>query len=68
MLRRHLLRLKRLSKAAIRRYKRYVAETDDSLARVKAAALDANREMFADPANTAGIARYVEKGLLPWEK
>ncbi len=67
LLRKHLLRLKRLSKPAIARYKRYASELDGSLTQAKPAALRMNIEVFSDPANLAGIHRYVTTGRFPWE-
>ncbi len=68
LLRKHLLRLRRLSKAAILRYKRYRNELDDSLLRSKPKALTANLEVFTDRENLNKIARYVESGKFPWEE
>lgn len=67
LLRRHLLRLRRLSKTAIMRYKRYTNQLNDSLTPAKELATSANKEVFSDPANLAGIARFVETGVFPWE-
>lgn len=67
LLRRHLLRLKRLSKTAIHRYKRYASRIGPSLAAFKSDAVAANVEVFSDPRNLEGIARYVERGIFPWE-
>jgi polyketide biosynthesis enoyl-CoA hydratase PksH len=68
LLRKHLLRLRRISKASVRRYKRYVSELDDSLRRHMPAAIFANHEMFSDTGNLEAISRYVETGLFPWEQ
>jgi polyketide biosynthesis enoyl-CoA hydratase PksH len=68
LLRRHLLRLRRLSKPAIRRYKAYMKEIGAPLAAVKPAAVAANLEMFCDAGNRQAITRYVEQGVFPWEK
>lgn len=67
LVRKHLLRLKCLSKTGISRYKRYMSELDRSLLQIKSSALAANREVFSDPDNLQGIFRYVEKGQFPWE-
>jgi polyketide biosynthesis enoyl-CoA hydratase PksH len=67
LLRRNLLRLRRLSKTAIRRYKSYMKDLSVSLAALQAPAVAANREMFADTANQQAIVRYVERGIFPWE-
>ena len=68
LLRRHLLRLRRLSRDAIARYKEYVNRLDDSLARSRALALEGNRAVFADARNLEKISRYVQTGLFPWEE
>lgn len=67
LLRRHLQRLRRLSKTAIQRYKTYVNQVNGPLPDLKPAAIAGNREVFSDDANLQAIARYVEKGLFPWE-
>jgi polyketide biosynthesis enoyl-CoA hydratase PksH len=67
LLRKHLLRLRRLSKEAVIRYKRYANELNDSINRLKPLALSANREQFSDESNLQAISRYLEQGLLPWE-
>ncbi|HET8798558.1 MAG TPA: enoyl-CoA hydratase/isomerase, partial [Thermoanaerobaculia bacterium] len=68
LLRRHLQRLRRLSKTAIRRYKSYMGRLSGPIVDLKGPAVAANREIFSDPANLAAITRYVERGLFPWEK
>lgn len=68
LLRRHLLRLRRLSKPAIARYKEYMGRLDDSLLRARAHALAGNREVFSDDQNLRLISRYVQTGLFPWEE
>ncbi len=67
LLRKHLLRLMRLSKSTISRYKRYINEVDDSLFRLKSMAIKSNYEVFTDPSTLAKINRYVVTGKLPWE-
>jgi polyketide biosynthesis enoyl-CoA hydratase PksH len=67
LLRKHLLRLRRLSKMGISRYKRYMNGLYDSLLQNKSLALSANKEVFSDPHNLQGIFRYVETGQFPWE-
>lgn len=66
LLRKHLLRLRRLSKVGILRYKRYISELNGLLLQSKSVALAANQEVFSDPCNLEGIIRYVEKGQFPW--
>ena len=68
LLRRHLQRLRRLSKTAIRRYKTYVSRISVSLQALKLPAVAANLEIFSDANNLEAITRYVEQGLFPWEK
>lgn len=68
LLRRHLQRLRRLSKTAIRRYKNYMSRISVPLAEQRQAAIAANREVFSDTGNLRAITRYVEHGLFPWEK
>jgi len=67
LLRKHLLRLRHLDKAAIGRYKLYRAELDGVIDGARTLALDSNRQMFADPAIRGGIVRYVTEGKFPWE-
>jgi len=67
LLRKHLLRLRHLSKTGIMRYKRYMNELNASLREVKSLAVAANHEVFSDPDNLKGIFRYVEEGLFPWQ-
>lgn len=68
LLRKHLLRLRRLSKPSIARYKKYISDLDQTIPLVKPLALSANREIFSDQENLKGILRYVETGLFPWER
>jgi polyketide biosynthesis enoyl-CoA hydratase PksH len=67
LLRKHLLRLRRLSKTGILRYKQYMHQLNDVLLQSKPLALAANREIFSDPQNLEKIFRFVEQGLFPWE-
>jgi polyketide biosynthesis enoyl-CoA hydratase PksH len=67
ILRKHLLRLRRLSKKGVTRYKSYMAEIDNSLVSSKTKALAANLEVFSDTENLSRIARYVQTGAFPWE-
>ncbi len=68
LLRKKLLRLRRLSKTAIVRYKRYMTALDDTPAASKTLALEANLEVFSDQDNLDKIARYVRTGQFPWEQ
>lgn len=67
LLRRHLLRLRRLSKTGILRYKSYMSELYALLHSSRSLALSANKEIFSDPLILEWISRYVEKGEFPWE-
>lgn len=67
LLRRHLLRLRRLPKKGIARYKRYMNDSQTFLMQSKTRALEANKEVFSDPQNLEGIYRFVETGQFPWE-
>lgn len=67
LLRKHLVRLQRLSKPALARYKSYMAELSGLLEAGKPRALAANAEMFSDPENQRNIRRYVEEAKFPWE-
>ncbi|MCP4285433.1 MAG: enoyl-CoA hydratase/isomerase [Gammaproteobacteria bacterium] len=68
LLRKHLLRLRRLSKIGIMRYKRYMNGLHDSLLHSKSLAVAANKEIFSEPRTLQGIFRYVETGQFPWEE
>jgi polyketide biosynthesis enoyl-CoA hydratase PksH len=67
LLRKHLLRLRRLTKPAIARYKRYATQLDTRIAQCQPAAVRSNIEVFSDPANMQAISRYVTTGRFPWE-
>lgn len=67
LLRNHLIRLRRLNRDAIARYKSHRAKQDDSIVRTRDAALAANRAMFADPTVRDNIRRYVTEAKFPWE-
>ena len=68
LLRRHLQRLRRLSKTGIRRYKTYMSRMIVPLRDQKSRAVAANLEAFSDPDNLHAITRYVDHGVFPWEK
>lgn len=68
LLRKHLLRLRRVSRTGVARYKRFFAALDGSIEGDRDKALAANRQVFSDPENLAGIVRYVETGAFPWER
>ena len=67
LLRRHLQRLRRLSKPAIRRYKSYMSRIGMPLRDLKSTAVSGNLELFSDPVNMQAISRFVERGVFPWE-
>ena len=67
LLRRNLLRLRRLNKTSIARYKRYMHSIEGSLDACEPGALAANREVFSDTENLQRISRYVKTGEFPWE-
>ncbi|WNG27784.1 enoyl-CoA hydratase/isomerase [Cystobacter fuscus] len=67
LLRRHLLRLRCLSKTGVSRYKNYLRNLDNTLLASRAKAIEANREVFSDEENLRKIARYVSTGQFPWE-
>ena len=68
LLRKHLLRLKLLTKNAIMRYKSYINKITHPLGQLKELAIKANLEVFSDPQNINGIKNFVETGIFPWEK
>ncbi|NQX71870.1 enoyl-CoA hydratase/isomerase [Paenibacillus alba] len=67
LLRKHLLRLKHLSKTGVQRYKGYSTELYDALHKCKPLAIKANQEVFSDSGNLELLNRFIEKGLFPWE-
>jgi polyketide biosynthesis enoyl-CoA hydratase PksH len=67
LLRKHLLRLRRVSKTAIGRYKDYANRINGNLVEAKPMAVAGNIEAFSDPTNIAAISRYVDTGAFPWE-
>lgn len=67
LLRKHLLRLRRLGKDGISRYKKYMNKLNDFPELSKYDALDANIEVFSDEDNVKKITRFVTTGRFPWE-
>ena len=67
LLRKHLLRLRRLSKDGIQGYKRYMLSQDEFLYNAKDRAVKGNLDIFSNEENLAKITRYVETGQFPWE-
>lgn len=67
LLRKHLLRLRLLSKKGVTRYKNYITQLSDFTEVAKPNALAANLEVFSDQENLDKIARFVKTGQFPWE-
>lgn len=67
LLRKNLLRLRRLNKKSVARYKHYLSAIEGSLDAAEPKALAANRDVFADVENLQRISRYVKTGQFPWE-
>lgn len=67
LLRKHLLRLRLLSKEGISRYKEYMVKINNFLTTSKTSALEANKEIFSDQKNLESIHRYITTGKFPWE-
>ena len=67
LLRKHLVRLKRLTKPAISRYKHYTDCLDRIITHARPDALRANTAAFTDSRNLENIVRYVRTGQFPWE-
>ncbi len=67
LLRKHLLRLRNLSKDGVMRYKRYAYSLESSLWTCKSKAIEANIEVFTNPDNLRKISRYAQTGRFPWE-
>ena len=67
LLRTFLSRLNRVPRSAIASCKDYLRELDGGTEWTKPRALAVNRDVFSDPRYVAGITRYVEDGLFPWE-
>jgi polyketide biosynthesis enoyl-CoA hydratase PksH len=67
LLRKNLLRLRRLNKTSVARYKRYMAAIETSIGVAEPMALAANRDVFSDVENLQRISRYVKTGQFPWE-
>lgn len=68
LLRKHLLRLRRIQKPAIIRYKNFMRKNREILDKSKDLSIEANKEVFSDPHNLSLIRRFIEEGKYPWEK
>jgi polyketide biosynthesis enoyl-CoA hydratase PksH len=66
LLRKHLLRLRRLSKRAVGRYKGYLNRLHPTIQSQRELAIAENHAVFADPEVVQSIHRYVETGKFPW--
>nr|WP_207642617.1 enoyl-CoA hydratase-related protein [Ruminiclostridium josui] len=60
LLRKHFLRLKYISKTAVRKYKKYISMLDNDLVKSKELAVEANRDVFSDPENLNKIFQFIE--------
>lgn len=67
LLRMHLLRLRLLSREAVKRHKHYMAGLDASIEAARAQAVAGNAELFSDPATLDKLACYAASGKFPWE-
>ena len=68
LLRKHLLRLMRLDKTAVKRHKNYINALNGGLVSDKEIALQKNEEIFSDMKNLKKITTYIETGRFPWEQ
>lgn len=66
LLRKHLLRLRRLSKTAIARHKGYMNQLHPALLDQREIAIAQNHAVFADPEVVDAIHRYAATGMFPW--
>ncbi len=67
LLRKHLIRLSRLSKSAVSEYKKYMYQLNDILSRAQGLAVSTNEQLFCSERNLDQIRRYVKEGKFPWE-
>jgi polyketide biosynthesis enoyl-CoA hydratase PksH len=67
LVRKHLVRLRRLTKPAIARYKHYTQSLHTTIMQARPDALRANTAAFTDSRNLENIVRYVRTGQFPWE-
>lgn len=67
LLRKQLLRLRRLSKQGVTRYKAYMNDLNQIALQSRDKAIEANKAVFSDQENLQKIVRYVESGRFPWE-
>lgn len=67
LLRRHLLRLRRLSKHGVEQYKGYMNRLSTLPFDARQMAIEQNHQVFSNPRTRENIHRYVSHGLFPWE-
>jgi len=67
LLRKHLIRLSRLSKSAVSEYKQYIHQLNDILTRSQSLAISTNEHLFSSQEHLDKIQRYVNEGKFPWE-
>ncbi|MBL1198543.1 MAG: enoyl-CoA hydratase/isomerase [Nostoc sp. GBBB01] len=67
LLRKHLIRLSRLSNSAVSEYKKYMHQLNDILMRSRSLAVSTNEQLFSSQENLDKIRRYVNEGKFPWE-
>lgn len=68
LVRKHLLRLKVLSKHGIQNYKQYRNNYSQDLFHYENIAIKANKEIFSERSNLEGIFNFIETGKFPWEQ
>ncbi len=67
LLRKHLLRIRYLTKTSVKRYKHFLSDLSPQLSESKARSIATNIDVFSDTNNINGIVRYMEEGKFPWE-
>ena len=67
LLRKHLIRLSRLSNSAVSEYKKYMHQLNDILMRSQSLAVSTNEQLFCSKENLDKIRRYVNEEKFPWE-
>jgi len=67
LLRKHLLRLRLLSRENVEQYKRYSNALPGSLSEAKGMAVSENAKMFSDPQRLKLIGKFITTGSFPWE-
>ncbi|MET1255418.1 enoyl-CoA hydratase/isomerase [Aliikangiella maris] len=67
LLRKHLLRIRRITPQTIQRYKNFQQQISATDPQIKHHAVAMNRTVFSDKENLEKISRYVSTGQFPWE-